>query len=586
VANQVRVGVSAPGASKASSEVDKFRDSFKKLQDQGAKGLAIGAGFAAAQFGANLLTNAIGGIGSEIGTAIQAASDLNETENKAKVVFGASADAIERWGDTAAEKIGESKNAAIGAAATFGNLFESMGVGRDVAADLSMKMVNLAGDLASFNNIDPEEALQKLQSGIVGETKAVRDLGIDISETTVNQELMREGAEKVGGEYTNAQKILARYQLIIQQTSNAQGDFARTSDQLANTQRRRNAEMENEQAKLGQNLIGPSQAIDQLQINLLDFVNSGLEGWGMLGRAIRGEPIDAAAADQAAAIKAATDTMAGETAKQRDAIYGVANSLDKYGEHVDHAARKTWTIIPPVDGMAGAFSGAARDLDAMTRSADDLASELEDHLFGSTIRKGKEADIQGQISELAKQLKKTKDANDATAIKGQIADLEGQLLDLQVAEAASEGPDALKKELDGLSAKFKDTDARAYDLVQQLYAMYKAMGRLPAGVVGAVTGGISNRGTTLGARASGGPVSAGSAYVVGEHGPEVFVPGTNGGIVPNESLGSGGGVTVVVQLPNAYGMTPAQGDALGRQIAPHVIKAMQKGRILATPRAF
>ena len=235
MANTVRVrseykdGLSKPLAN--------LRSSWQKMQTEGAKGLAIGVGITAATKGLDLLGQGLSAGVDYMKGAITSASDLNETVSKTGVVFGDSAQEVIAWGDKTAMAIGLSKQSALEAAATFGNLFESMGVGQQAASDLSVKMVNLAGDLASFNNLDPTEVLQKLQSGIVGETKAVRDLGIDISETTVQQELMAEGVAKVNGQYTNAQKIQARYALIIKQTGNAQGDFARTSDGLANSQR-------------------------------------------------------------------------------------------------------------------------------------------------------------------------------------------------------------------------------------------------------------------------------------------------------------------------------------------------------------
>src|SRR5690242_12979370 len=120
--NQVRVGVGVTGASKASSDLDRFRDKFTNLQKQGAKGLAIGAGIGVFNAGVGLATEALGGLTSAFFDSIKAASDLNETENKSAVVFGDSAKAIDTWATNAATKIGMSKQAALEAAATFGNL--------------------------------------------------------------------------------------------------------------------------------------------------------------------------------------------------------------------------------------------------------------------------------------------------------------------------------------------------------------------------------------------------------------------------------------------------------------------------------
>jgi hypothetical protein len=118
----------------------------------------------------------VGGIVSTFGAPISAASDLNESLNKSQVVFGDAAGAIEAFSKTAATSLGLSQQKALEATGTFGNLFVSMGLGQAPAAEVSQQLVTLAGDLASFNNIKPEEALEKLRSGIVGEAEPLRAL--------------------------------------------------------------------------------------------------------------------------------------------------------------------------------------------------------------------------------------------------------------------------------------------------------------------------------------------------------------------------------------------------------------------------
>jgi len=98
-----------------------------------------------------------------LGDTVEAASALNETLSKSKVVFGSAARGVEDFGDDAALSLGISKQAAVEAAATFGNLFVGLKLGEKPAADMSTRLVTLAGDLASFNNLDPTEVLEKLR---------------------------------------------------------------------------------------------------------------------------------------------------------------------------------------------------------------------------------------------------------------------------------------------------------------------------------------------------------------------------------------------------------------------------------------
>ena len=171
------------------------------------------------------------------GKMIDSASDLNETMNKVSVVFGDSADEVQRFGDTASHSLGMSKQTALEAAGTFGNLFTSMGMGAEVSADMSTSLLTLAADLASFNNIDPTVALEKLRAGLVGEVEPLRTLGVNLSAAAVEQKAFSMGLVEAGDQVNAAAKAQASYALILEQTKNAQGDFGRTADGLANSSR-------------------------------------------------------------------------------------------------------------------------------------------------------------------------------------------------------------------------------------------------------------------------------------------------------------------------------------------------------------
>ena len=188
--------------------------------------------------------------------AIGAASNMNETISKSQVVFGKSADAVSAWGDTAASAMLLSKQEAIEAASTFGNLFVSMKIGGPAAADMSMKMTQLAGDLASFNNVDVSDALDALRSGLVGETEPLRRFGVNLNDADLRQKALAMGLmTSTKSVLPPAVKAQAAYALILDQTKTAQGDVARTGDGLANQQRELQAEFENTKAKLGESLL-------------------------------------------------------------------------------------------------------------------------------------------------------------------------------------------------------------------------------------------------------------------------------------------------------------------------------------------
>jgi len=202
--------------------------------------------------------------------AVDAASDLSESMSKANVVFGDSAQAIDQFASNSAQSLGISKQAAYEATGTFGNLFTSMGLTQDASADLSMDVVSLSSDLASFNNLDPTEVLEKLRSGLTGETEPLKALGININQAMIEAKAMEMGLADLDGSLSTAAITQARYALILEQSKNAQGDFARTSDGLANKTRINKAAFENVKTALGDKLLPVITQASSLFLPLLD----------------------------------------------------------------------------------------------------------------------------------------------------------------------------------------------------------------------------------------------------------------------------------------------------------------------------
>lgn len=256
-------------ASGVSAGVNSAVGSLKNLQQVG---LQVGA--AMKQVGQTLTIGVTLPILAAGAASIKAASDLEETRNKVKVVFGdMSADVLE-WGENAALAFGQSKQQALEAAGTFGNLFTTMGLGKNASAEMSTSLVELAADLASFNNMDPAIVLEKLRSGLVGEVEPLRTLGINLTAAAVKAKAMEMGLADANGEVSQAAMVQARYALILEQTSNAQGDFARTSDGMANQSRIMTAQLKDAAATLGQNLLPMALAVVQGLNRMLEAFNN------------------------------------------------------------------------------------------------------------------------------------------------------------------------------------------------------------------------------------------------------------------------------------------------------------------------
>lgn len=179
------------------------------------------------------------------------ASDLSESMSKVNVVFGENAGAINTWSDGAAKSLGMTKGAALEAAGTFGNFLQAMGATLPTATEMSKSMVQLATDLGSFNNANPEEVILALRAGLSGEAEPMKKFGVALSEAAVQAKGAQLGLGNLGKEMTEQEKITARYAIIMEQTATAQGDFERTSGGLANQSKILKAQLGDLSADIG-----------------------------------------------------------------------------------------------------------------------------------------------------------------------------------------------------------------------------------------------------------------------------------------------------------------------------------------------
>lgn len=242
----VRITGDPRSLSRAFRQVDRDMGGLEKASMRLRRGLGA-LGKAAAVAGAAAAAGfAVGAV-----KATRAASDLEESVNKARETFEAAGPAMETWASTASASLGMSKAAALENAASIGAMLKPMGVAPKRAAEMSREMVKLASDMASFNNEDPTEMLDRIRSGLSGESEPLKRFGAVLSETRVKQHAYKVGIAETGAELTEQQKIQARYSLLLKDTADQQGDFARTADGAANAQRIFRARMEDISATAG-----------------------------------------------------------------------------------------------------------------------------------------------------------------------------------------------------------------------------------------------------------------------------------------------------------------------------------------------
>lgn len=173
------------------------------------------------------------GIGRVVKDAIDYASDLTEVQNVVDTVFGENS-AVDAWAKNTLEAFGLNELSAKRFAGTMGAMLESSGLTGGAVQDMSTSLTELAGDMASFYNLDAEEAFAKIRSGISGETEPLKQLGINMSVANLEAYALAQGIEKSYNEMSQAEQVALRYGYLMNATANAQGDFARTSNSFAN----------------------------------------------------------------------------------------------------------------------------------------------------------------------------------------------------------------------------------------------------------------------------------------------------------------------------------------------------------------
>ena len=189
------------------------------------------------------------------GAAVKFASDFQESMNKVDVAFGESKQEVKDFAKTTLKQFGIAEGSALDMAALFGDMATSMGLNQSAASNMSTSLVGLAGDLASFKNIGIDQATTALAGVFTGETESLKRLGIVMTQTNLESFAMERGMNANIKTMTQAQKVALRYKFIMESTSNAQGDFGRTSGGAANQMRIFQESLKELSAKFGQVIL-------------------------------------------------------------------------------------------------------------------------------------------------------------------------------------------------------------------------------------------------------------------------------------------------------------------------------------------
>lgn len=221
-----------------------------------------------------LAVDKIVGFGKE---CVSLGAYVQEMENKFNVVFASTGASMDKWSSDFANAIGRSKTEIKNGVANLGDLLTGYGMTEEAAGNLSQKVIELSYDLASFNNVQDADALDRMTKGILGEHEGLKALGIVINDTTLQNKMMEMGLEGQFAKLSEVTKAQVRYAIMLDQTKNAQGDALRSADSYTNKMKRLEATMSTVKETIGGAVLPiVTQFVDIFQAGankLQEFVN-------------------------------------------------------------------------------------------------------------------------------------------------------------------------------------------------------------------------------------------------------------------------------------------------------------------------
>jgi hypothetical protein len=368
--------------------------------------------------------------------AIQAASDLQENTSKIEVIFGDAGRAVTDFAKTAARDIGQSQNQVLAAAGTFGTFGKAAGLAGDQLATFTNDFITLSADLASFNNTTPDEAINAIGAALRGEAEPLRRFGVLLNDATLKSAALELGIYSGSGALTAQQKILAAQKVIYEQTGDAQGDFERTSDGLANQQRILSAQFENVKTKIGELLIPAFSALVKfLNDEVLPAVDRVITAFGEqgLGAGLRQAVAETGSAGEG--LVKAFKLIAVNAAKMANVVYKSVQVLIAQFQFV------TGSPLDAIKTMSKVFDEFI-DIGALEKSFDTFAYKVS-VMQGAVLSQNQTIlDAEARLDSFGKKAKKTADElageDDPKTLAGAAK---------KVSQAVKEAADALNKEM-------------------------------------------------------------------------------------------------------------------------------------------
>lgn len=222
---------------------------------------------------------------------IEVGSNVTEVQNVVDTAFKDLSGQADQWASNAMTNFGLSELSAKKYMGVFGQMSNAMGITGQAALDMAEDVTGLTGDVASFYNLSTDEAYTKLKSIWTGETETLKDLGVVMTQTNLDQYALNNGFGKTTAKMTEQEKVMLRYQYVTSALSNATGDFVKTQDSWANQTRILTLRFQQLKASLGKGFIALFTPILRGFNNLLAGLQKVADGFASFVQMLTGADV-------------------------------------------------------------------------------------------------------------------------------------------------------------------------------------------------------------------------------------------------------------------------------------------------------
>lgn len=314
---------------------------------------------------------------------LEVGSNVTEVQNVVDTAFKDLSGQADQWASNAMTNFGLSELSAKKYMGVFGQMSNAMGITGQAALDMAEDVTGLTGDVASFYNLGTDEAYTKLKSIWTGETETLKDLGVVMTQTNLDQYALNNGFGKTTAKMTEQEKVMLRYQYVTSALSNATGDFVKTQDSWANQTRILTLRFEQLKASLGKGFIALFTPILRGLNTMLAGLQKVADGFATFTQMLTGADISSSASSITGLGDIASDTAdnvsgigdaASSTAKEIEKSLAGFDQIEKLSEPTDSSSSSGGGTS---SGGLGIDTGVTAESTNVSSAISDMASKVK-----------------------------------------------------------------------------------------------------------------------------------------------------------------------------------------------------------------